>query len=124
MINMTLDEGREALMSLQRKMAAYDHAAGLIYYDGCTTAPKATAENRGATLSILSEEMYRLAASEETAELLSGAVLYLRIYFLGMPALAVYNFGQAVFSAAGDTRKPLMFVRNLSFMLQSAGTPA
>ena len=43
-------------------------------------------------------------------ELLPGAVLYLRIYFLGMPALAVYNFGQAVFSAAGDTRKPLMFL--------------
>lgn len=70
MINMTLEEGREALMSLQRKMAAYDHAAGLIYYDGCTTAPKATADNRGSTLSILSEEMYRLAASDETAELL------------------------------------------------------
>jgi len=43
-------------------------------------------------------------------ELLPGAVLYLRIYFLGMPALAVYNFGQAVFSAAGDTRKPLFFL--------------
>ena len=43
-------------------------------------------------------------------ELLPGAVLYLRIYFLGMPALAVYNFGQAVFSAAGNTRKPLMFL--------------
>lgn len=43
-------------------------------------------------------------------ELLEGAVLYIRIYFLGMPALALYNFGNAVFSAVGDTRKPLMFL--------------
>lgn len=32
-------------------------------------------------------------------ELLNGAVLYIRIYFLGMPALALYNFGNAVCSA-------------------------
>ncbi len=43
-------------------------------------------------------------------ELLEGAVLYLRIYFCGMPALAVYNFGNAVFSAIGDTKKPLCFL--------------
>lgn len=40
-------------------------------------------------------------------ELLDGAVLYMRIYFLGMPALSMYNFGNAVCSAAGDTKKPL-----------------
>ena len=43
-------------------------------------------------------------------ELIDGAELYLRIYFLGMPALALYNFGNAVFSAQGDTRKPLLFL--------------
>lgn len=43
-------------------------------------------------------------------DLIDGAVLYLRIYFLGMPALAVYNFGNAVFSAVGDTKKPLYFL--------------
>lgn len=43
-------------------------------------------------------------------ELLSDAVLYLRIYFLGMPALAVYNFGNAVLSAAGDTKRPLLYL--------------
>ncbi len=50
----------------------------------------------------------RLLRTKE--ELMDGALLYLRIYFLGMPALAVYNFGNAVFSAAGNTRKPLMFL--------------
>jgi putative MATE family efflux protein len=43
-------------------------------------------------------------------DLLEGAVLYLRIYLLGMPALAVFNFGNAVFSAVGDTKKPLVFL--------------
>ena len=42
--------------------------------------------------------------------LLDGAISYLRIYCLGMPAMAVFNFGNAVLSAAGDTKKPLYFL--------------
>ena len=42
--------------------------------------------------------------------LMAGAVSYLRIYCLGMPAMAVFNFGNAVLSAAGDTKKPLYFL--------------
>ena len=41
-------------------------------------------------------------------ELIGGAALYLRIYFLGMPAMAIYNFGNAVFSAVGDTKRRAM----------------
>ena len=43
-------------------------------------------------------------------ELIDDATLYLHIYFLGIPALSVYNFGNAVLSAAGDTRHPLYFL--------------
>lgn len=43
-------------------------------------------------------------------ELIEGAVCYLSIYFLGMPALALYNFGSAVLSAAGDTARPLKYL--------------
>lgn len=43
-------------------------------------------------------------------ELMGGAKLYLKIYFLGMPALAVYNFGNAVLRAAGDTKRPLFYL--------------
>lgn len=43
-------------------------------------------------------------------ELIDGAMLYIRIYFLGMPALALYNFGNAVFSAVGDTGRPLRYL--------------
>lgn len=52
--------------------------------------------------------MLRLLNTKD--ELIDGAALYLRIYFLGMPAMAVYNFGNAVFSAAGDTRRPLAYL--------------
>lgn len=43
-------------------------------------------------------------------ELFAGAVSYLRIYLLGLPALALYNFGNAVLSAAGDTKRPLLYL--------------
>lgn len=43
-------------------------------------------------------------------ELIDGAVLYMNIYFLGMPALALYNFGNAVFSAVGDTKRPVRYL--------------
>ncbi len=43
-------------------------------------------------------------------DLLDQALLYMQIYLLGMPALGIYNFGNAVFSAAGDTRTPLFFL--------------
>lgn len=43
-------------------------------------------------------------------ELIAKAALYLRIYFLGMPALSIYNYGNAVFSAVGNTKKPLYYL--------------
>lgn len=38
------------------------------------------------------------------------SVLYIRIYFVGMPAMMLYNFGSAVLRAVGDTRRPLYFL--------------
>lgn len=43
-------------------------------------------------------------------ELIEGAVLYMHIYFLGMPALAIYNCGNAILSAVGDTKRPLFYL--------------
>ena len=43
-------------------------------------------------------------------DLLPGAVLYFRIYALGMPALGIFNFGNAVLSASGDTKRPLVYL--------------
>ena len=51
-----------------------------------------------------------LALLKTKPELIDGATRYLRIYFLGMPAMAIYNFGNAVFSAVGNTKKPLAYL--------------
>ncbi len=40
-------------------------------------------------------------------DVIDQATLYLRIYFLGMPAIMVYNFGAAILRAVGDTKRPL-----------------
>ena len=67
---MTVFEAKEKLTALQRKMAAYEHAQSLLYYDGCTSAPKGSACTRANSLSILSEESYKLYTGEETVQLL------------------------------------------------------
>lgn len=41
---------------------------------------------------------------------LAKSVLYLRIYFLGMPVMMLYNFGSAVLRAFGDTKSPLIYL--------------
>ena len=38
------------------------------------------------------------------------AVVYLRIYFAGMTATMVYNFGAAILRAVGDTKRPLYYL--------------
>ena len=54
----------------QSKLSAYYHAMGILYYDGATTAPKKTAENRAHTLAILSEEIYKMSTAPEVVELI------------------------------------------------------
>ena len=67
---MTINEAIEKLYAWQSKLSAYEHAMGLIYYDGATVAPRGTAQNRAHALSVLSEETYKLSTSDETVELL------------------------------------------------------
>jgi putative MATE family efflux protein len=43
-------------------------------------------------------------------EVLDYAVLYIHIYFIGMPSMLVYNFGAAILRAIGDTRRPLYYL--------------
>lgn len=61
---------KEKLYALEKKLAAYHHAMGILMYDGSTTAPSATAANRGETLSMLGEEAYKLNTSPETVSIL------------------------------------------------------
>lgn len=43
-------------------------------------------------------------------EVIGLATTYLRIYFLGVTSLMIYNFGSAILRAVGDTRRPLYFL--------------
>ena len=40
------------------------------------------------------------------ADVLDQAVLYLRVYSIGMPFMVIYNFGAAILRSVGDTRRP------------------
>ena len=51
-----------------------------------------------------------LALLHTKDELIDGAVLYFRLYAFGMPALGIFNFGNGVLSAKGDTRRPLYYL--------------
>lgn len=56
----------------------------------------------------LSRPMLVLMDSPENV--LNLSVLYLTIYFAGMPATMVYNFGSAILRAVGDTKRPLYYL--------------
>jgi putative MATE family efflux protein len=52
--------------------------------------------------------MLQLMDSPE--DVIDGAALYVRIYFLGMPANMLYNFGAGVLRAIGDTKRPMYYL--------------
>lgn len=51
-----------------------------------------------------------LKAMATPPDVLDQAVIYMRIYFIGMPGMMLYNFGAAVLRAVGDTQRPLYFL--------------
>ncbi|MBR1477913.1 MAG: MATE family efflux transporter [Lachnospiraceae bacterium] len=51
-----------------------------------------------------------LTLMDTPADVIDKSVLYMRIYFAGMPFLMLYNFGSAILRAVGDTRRPLYYL--------------
>ncbi len=43
-------------------------------------------------------------------DILPHAVIYMQIYFIGVPGMLLYNFGSAILRAVGDTKRPLYFL--------------
>ncbi len=43
-------------------------------------------------------------------DVIDQSVLYMRIVFLGMPALLTYDFGAGILRAIGDTKRPLLYL--------------
>lgn len=66
----------------------------------------------GVILSIIGFAAARplLEIMDTPAEQIDMSVTYVRIYFLGMPVLLLYNFGSAILRAIGDTKRPLYFL--------------
>lgn len=71
---MELQQAVVRFKEIQKKMAAYNHAMGLLYYDSVTTAPSGASETLGATLGVLSEESYKLSVNDELKALLAQLV--------------------------------------------------
>ncbi len=67
---MELEQAVNRLIELQSTLSAYYHAMSLINYDGDTTAPKGTADNRAHSLGVFSEITYKLTTGKDTVELL------------------------------------------------------
>ena len=44
------------------------------------------------------------------AETFDGANTYMKIYFLGVPGIMLYNFASAIIMTEGDTRRPLYYM--------------
>ena len=59
----------------------------------------------GATLA---RQLLELISSPE--DVIDLATVYLRIYFFGMPANMLYNFGAAILRSQGDTQRPLYYL--------------
>lgn len=42
--------------------------------------------------------------------LLDGAITYFRIYMFALPGLALFNYGNAILNATGDTKRPFIYL--------------
>lgn len=51
-----------------------------------------------------------LTLMDTPMDVIEHSVVYMRIYFAGMPFMMAYNFGSAVLRAVGDTKRPLYFL--------------
>lgn len=51
-----------------------------------------------------------LTAMDTPADVLEPAILYIRIYFVGIMGNLIYNVGSGILRAAGDSRRPFYFL--------------
>ena len=51
-----------------------------------------------------------LVLTSSPEDVIDLATIYVKVYFCGMPANMLYNFGSAILRAQGDTRRPLYFL--------------
>ena len=78
----------------------------------CVHTSIALALSGGIALMIIGEILAGpiLKKIDTPAEVFPEALTYLRIIFLAIPAITLYNFGCAVLRAGGDTRRPMYYL--------------
>lgn len=66
----------------------------------------------GVFLAILAFFIVRplLTLMQTPTDVIDMAVLYMRIFFVGMPFNLIYNYGSSMMRAVGDTKRPLRFL--------------
>jgi putative MATE family efflux protein len=57
---------------------------------------------------VLCEPLLKMMGTPE--DIFGLSVLYMKIYFVGMPASMVYNFAAAILRAVGDSRRPMYYL--------------
>ena len=51
-----------------------------------------------------------LGLMDTPSDVIDGSTLYMQIYFLGMPANMLYNFGAGILRSKGDTKNPMIYL--------------
>ncbi len=51
-----------------------------------------------------------LEVSGTPESVINEALLYIRIYFIGVPFMTIYNFGAAILRSYGDTKRPMCYL--------------
>lgn len=54
--------------------------------------------------------VWLLDVTQCPADCVEGALVYLRIYYVSIPAITVYNFGAAILRVSGDSRRPMFYL--------------
>ena len=66
----------------------------------------------GLSIGVIGFTMARpiLTLMKSPTEVIDLSVIYLKIYFAGLPVILIYNFGSAILRAVGDTARPLAYL--------------
>lgn len=62
----------------------------------------------GITGFLLAEPLLRLTGTPEN--IIKQSAVFMKIFFSGLPIIALYNFGSAILRAVGDTKSPLYYL--------------
>ncbi|MBO5569026.1 MAG: MATE family efflux transporter [Clostridia bacterium] len=114
LVNLFMGLSVGASVVVAREMGAGNHGG---VQKGVHTAIT-TAVIGGVTVGIIGFFGARplLEMMDSPEDVIDLATLYVRIYFLGMPANMLYNFGAAILRAVGDTRRPLYYLSISGFV--------